>query len=206
MRLMVGVVSAVSGDADEEAMIKCIQLGRAVARHGMILLTGADPGLPYAATRGAQAAGGMVVGLSPAGSREEHERVYQLIVDGFDALLFTGVGRAGALFEVTRSVDMLVVAGSGKTMLNACALAHDLGKLVGVLPVLGGAEDAKDSEHGEAGALRSSLLLDEGLSSDTFLDDDPVRLIDRLTRAALTERFVRPGVFVPQTPAQHATR
>lgn len=204
MRLMIGAVSAVTGEPDEEAQITCIQMGRAAARHGMILLTGADRGLSSAATRGAQAAGGMVIGLSPAGSLEEHERVYHLIVDGFDALFFTGVGRTGILFEVIRSVDILVVAGSGETMLTACVLARHLGKLVGVIPLIGATDDTERDEVGAA-STRPRFLA-EATAGNVFLDDDPVRLVDRLVRASLTERAVRPGVILPPTSVSQVTR
>jgi len=207
MRLLIGVVSAETDEADEEMMIKCIQLGRAVARHGMILLTGADAGLPYAATRGAQAAGGMVIGLSPAGSREEHEHVYHLIVDGFDALLFTGVGNAGKLLEVIRSVDIVVVVGSGRVTLTTCATAHALGKLVGVLSSGSATQDRNTPDRTMPDASTSSRsLFTAAPTNDLFLDAEPIRLIDRLACASQTKGYVRPGVILPPPSAPYTLR
>jgi predicted Rossmann-fold nucleotide-binding protein len=57
------------GSADDQVDVttaaRVQQLGTAIAQHGCTLLTGACPGLPDAAVRGAKTARGLLVGISP---------------------------------------------------------------------------------------------------------------------------------------------
>jgi uncharacterized protein (TIGR00725 family) len=65
MKLAVGVMGASVGDLTDEVRQRAYRLGEAIAEHGAILVTGACPGLPYEAVRGAKAKDGLVVGISP---------------------------------------------------------------------------------------------------------------------------------------------
>jgi predicted Rossmann-fold nucleotide-binding protein len=69
-RLAIGVMASASGDADEASVAEVIRLGRAVAQHGYVLVTGGCPGLPCAAARAPQAAGGLTIGILPGLSRQ----------------------------------------------------------------------------------------------------------------------------------------
>jgi predicted Rossmann-fold nucleotide-binding protein len=60
VRLTIGVMGSSSGVADAAVEARLEQLGRAVAQQECTLITGACPGLPYAAVRGAKSAGGLV--------------------------------------------------------------------------------------------------------------------------------------------------
>ena len=55
----------------------------------------ASSGLPYEAVRGAKAKGGLVIGISPGLSLDEHRGRYRSPVDGFDVLIYTGSGLMG---------------------------------------------------------------------------------------------------------------
>ncbi len=72
MKLAIGVMGASGGDLTDEVRQRAYRLGEAIAEHDAILVTGACPGLPYEAVRGARAKGGLVVGISPGLSVDEH--------------------------------------------------------------------------------------------------------------------------------------
>jgi uncharacterized protein (TIGR00725 family) len=65
MKLAIGVMGASGGDLTDEVRERAYRLGEAIAEHDAILVTGACPGLPYEAVRGAKAKSGLVVGISP---------------------------------------------------------------------------------------------------------------------------------------------
>src|SRR5579864_5209359 len=110
-RFTIGVMGSASGKQSEETTLKMTQLGRAIAERGHILITGACPGLPYAAARGAQSAGGMSIGISPGLTLEEHEQKYGSPTDAYDVLIYTGSGLMGREVLNIHSSDMIVIAG-----------------------------------------------------------------------------------------------
>jgi uncharacterized protein (TIGR00725 family) len=141
MKLTIGVMGSASEAYSEEVYAKLIQLGKAIAEHDSILITGGCPGLPYAAVQGAKAAGGMVVGISPALSCEEHEQRYHAPLEGFDLLIYTGSGLMGREVENIHSSDIVVIAGGRSGTLGEFAIAYDEGRLIGVLTGTGGIAD-----------------------------------------------------------------
>lgn len=193
MRLTIGVMGSASGDADEAVMIKVIRLGRAVAARGGVLITGGCPGLPYAAARGAQAAGGLTIGISPGLSREEHERKYGSPSDGYDVLIYTGSGLMGREVLNIRSSDIVVIVGGHSGTLGEFAIAYDEGKLIGVLTGTGGIADRVDE------LVR---LCQKDTGAAVLYDDDPVHLLDRLIEYYLTRHAERPNCFC--TPVRGA--
>jgi hypothetical protein len=96
LKLTIGVMGSSGGDLSAEVSEKAYRLGETIAEHDAILITGGCPGLPYEAVRGAKAKGGLVVGISPGLSVEEHQGKYNSPVDGFDLL----ISRAVASWDV----------------------------------------------------------------------------------------------------------
>ncbi|HET9064178.1 MAG TPA: hypothetical protein VFO62_12895, partial [Candidatus Binatia bacterium] len=92
MRLKIGVMGGATGPMQRDVLARAHTLGRAIAEAQCVLVTGACPGLPLAAACGAHAAGGMVVGVSPGLSLDEHVRKYRSPTDFHDVLIFTGSG------------------------------------------------------------------------------------------------------------------
>jgi uncharacterized protein (TIGR00725 family) len=111
MKLAIGGMGASGGDLTADVRERAYRLGEAVAEHDAILVTGACPGLPYEAVRGAKAKGGLVVGISPGLSVDEHRGKYRSPVDGFDVLVYTGSGLMGREITNIRSCDIVVVIG-----------------------------------------------------------------------------------------------
>lgn len=77
LALKVGVMGGAGWSIPEGFLQRAEALGEAVAQSGCVLITGACPGLPLAAARGAKRRGGLVVGISPGLSLDEHVYKYE---------------------------------------------------------------------------------------------------------------------------------
>jgi uncharacterized protein (TIGR00725 family) len=109
--LKFGIMGGASGQIPHESLHKAEQVGEAVAEAGCIVITGACPGLPLAAACGAKRRGGLVVGISPALSLDEHAFKYESPTLAHDVLIFTGSGLMGREVVNIRSSDVVVIIG-----------------------------------------------------------------------------------------------
>jgi uncharacterized protein (TIGR00725 family) len=186
MALKVGVMGAASGSFAPEARTASYELGRVVAKRGMILISGAAPGLPLESARGAQTEGGLSVGISPALSLDEHLHVYHSPVEGFDVLIYTGSGLMGREIVNIRSSDIVIIVNGHSGTLGEFAIAYDEGKLIGVLQGSGGIAD-----------MIPELVkaIDKETGASIIYDRDPERLIDRVVDHYVNVHFQRPSVF-----------
>ena len=191
MKLAIGVMGTSNAQCTDPTWPRMVRLGQAIAEHGCTLITGACAGLPYAAVEGACQAGGIVVGISPGLSREEHVERYRCPVEGFDVLIYTGSGLMGREVENIRSSDIVILAGGRLGTLGEFAIAYREGRLIGVLSGTGGIADAVDE------LVR---LCNQETGSVVLYDDDPVRLVDRLIDYYETEHYKHPNCF--SSPAQ----
>lgn len=186
MKLTIGVMGSSGGDLSEEVLRKAYRLGEAIAERDAILITGGCPGLPYEAVRGAKAKGGLVVGISPGLSIDEHRGKYASPVEGFDVLIYTGSGLMGREITNIRSCDIVVIAGGRTGTLGELAIAYDEGRLIGVLTGTGGITEIVDEILRVSGKDTGACVL---------YDDDPAKLVDRLIHYYRTEHFRRPSCF-----------
>ena len=186
MKLTIGVMGSSGGDLPDEIKLRAFRLGQAIAEQGAVLITGGCPGLPYEAVRGAKAKGGLVVGISPGLSIDEHRGKYRSPVEGFDVLIYTGSGLMGREITNIRSCDIVVIAGGRTGTLGELAIAYDEGRLIGVLTGTGGIT-----------ALVEEIVRVSGKETGARVvyDDDPVRLIERLITVYKTEHFRKPSCF-----------
>ncbi|MBX4192040.1 hypothetical protein KW798_00955 [Candidatus Parcubacteria bacterium] len=97
--------AAETGHCGIDAYDKGLELGRQIAKHDAVLVTGATTGFPLWAAMGAKEAGGFVVGFSPANSEKEHIEMYNLPVEYHDLIIYTGFGYPGRDLILTRSSD-----------------------------------------------------------------------------------------------------
>lgn len=186
MKLTIGVMGSASGRLDDEVVQRCVRLGTAIAERGCVLITGACPGLPQAAVQGAKAVGGLVVGISPGLSRDEHVQKYRSPVEGFDVIISTGSGLMGREVENIRSSDIVVIVGGSSGTLGEFAIAYDEGRLIGVLTGTGGI----------AGHVEDLVrLFKKDTGARVLYDHEPERLIDRLLAYYRTEHYRRPNCF-----------
>jgi len=114
------------------------ELGLAITQNKCITITGACPGLPLEAAKGAHEAGGIVVGISPALSEWEHVNKYRSPLAYHDVLIFTGSGLMGREVVNIRSSDVVIIIGGRSGTLGEFSIAYDEGKLIGVLIGTGG--------------------------------------------------------------------
>jgi uncharacterized protein (TIGR00725 family) len=186
MKLKVGVMGSSGGDLSPEVMEKSYRLGEAIARRDCVLITGACPGLPHESVRGAKAGGGLVVGISPGLSLDEHVRKYGSPTEGYDVLVFTGSGLMGREITNIRTCDIVVIVGGRTGTLGEFAIAYDEGRLVGILSGTGGITEVV--EH----VLQVSA---KKTGARVIFEEDPVRLVDRLLDVYRTEHYKRPSCF-----------
>jgi len=187
-------MGSASQDADEDTVVRMIRLGRAIAEHGCVLITGGSPGLPYAAARGAQAAGGLSIGISPGLSREEHEHRFRSPSDAYDTLIFTGSGLMGREVLNIHSSDIVVIAGGRSGTLGEFAIAYDEGRLIGVLTNSGGIADQVE---------KLARLCRKDTGAVVLYDYDPVRLVNQLIEFYTTRHAAHPNCFCTPAPAKH---
>ena len=139
-------VIAVSGAAETghcapDAHEKAEEIGREIARQGMVLVTGATTGMPYWSAKGAKEEGGVVIGFSPAASEAAHLKTYHLPVDYHDVIVYTGFEYAGRNLILTRSADAVIIICGRIGTLNEFTAAFEDKKVIGVLVGSGGAAD-----------------------------------------------------------------
>lgn len=186
MPLKVGVMGGASSAIPPEHLKKAMLLGEAIAGAGCVTITGGCPGLPLAAARGAMSRGGLVIGISPGLSLDEHAFNYESPTLAHNVLIFTGSGLMGREVVNIRSSDIVVIVGGSSGTLGELAIAYDEGKLIGVLTGTGGISD-----------MVADIL--EKCNKDTgarvIYDNDPRRLVEQLLDAYRTEHFRRPSVF-----------
>jgi uncharacterized protein (TIGR00725 family) len=183
MRTKVGVMGSAGGDQPEDVKTRCRDLGRQIARHGCILITGACPGLPHEAALGSQEEGGLNIGVSPGHCLDEHINMYRSPWEPYEALIFTGSGLMGREIEAIRSCDIVVLCGGRSGTLGEFAIAYDEGKLIGALLRTGGISD-----HIEEIVSR----IDKETGAELYYNENPHALIDACIEAH--ERRVREGV------------
>jgi len=186
MKLTIGVMGSSGGNLGKEVLRKAYRLGEAIAERDAILITGGCPGLPYEAVRGAKAKGGLVVGISPGLSIDEHRGKYASPVEGFDVLIYTGSGLMGREITNIRSCDIVVIAGGRTGTLGELAIAFDEGRLIGILTGTGGITEIVEEILRVSGKETGACVL---------YDDDPVKLVNRLVHYYQTEHFRRPSCF-----------
>ncbi|MBY0524724.1 MAG: YHS domain-containing protein [Gemmataceae bacterium] len=191
MALKIGVMGGATGVMSKEHMDKAHQLGRAIAKSGSILITGACPGMPLMAACGAKQEGGMVVGISPGLSLDEHVGKYHSPAEFHDVLIFTGSGLMGREVVNIRSSDIVVIVGGRSGTLGELAIAYDEGRLIGVLTGTGGISDMVRD-------ILAACAKDTG--SQVVYDAEPERLIEELLRVYRTSHVRRPSCFCLDRP------
>jgi uncharacterized protein (TIGR00725 family) len=153
------VSGAHDGPTVKAAADSAIRLGRAIAKSGQTLLSGATIGLPYLAADAATKAGGKSIGFSPAVSLREHLRKYRLPYDCFDFINFTGMDYVGRDLYLVQSSDAVITIGGSFGSLHEFTSALEAGKPCGVLLGSGGTADIIPELMEKLNAPRRSLVV-----------------------------------------------
>jgi len=169
--MTIGVMGSAGGKIGAKALQAIHRLGAAIARRGYVLITGACPGIPHEAVKGAKEEGGIVVGVSPALNMEEHVKKYHSPTRGYDAIIYTGSGLMGREIENIRSCDVVIFAGGRSGTLGEFAIAYDEAKVIGVLEGTGGV-----TQH-----LKEIVrMVKKETGAVVCYDTDPEYLLDKL--------------------------
>ena len=174
--------SASSGSSSARA--KARQVGEYIARAGYTLITGACPGLPYEAVRGAAEQGGACLGYSPAVDLDGHRVRFHYPTEGFTRLIFIprdyvnadvpAICKKYRNLQSVAAVDAAVIVGGGIGTMNEFTLAYAWGRPIAVLEDTGGIT---------SGAVQALLqAIDAGLRSRVLFGSDPEDLLGRLLR------------------------
>jgi uncharacterized protein (TIGR00725 family) len=164
-------MGSAGGGLADEILAKVYRLGQEIARRNWVLVTGACPGLPHEAVRGANSEGGTVVGISPALNFGEHMLKYRSPCRGYDVIVYTGSGLMGREIENIRTCDMVVLVGGRSGTLGEFAIAYDEAKIIGALTGTGGITDKLKE-------IISFIHKDTG--AHVVYDDDPTQLVKSL--------------------------
>ena len=181
-RMSVGIMGSAGGKLDDKTRDVVQDLGRNIARRGYVLVTGACPGIPQEAVKGAKKEGGIVIGVSPALNLEEHVKKYDSPTRGFDIIVYTGSGLMGREVENIRSCDIVIFAGGRSGTLGEFAIAYDEAKVIGVLEGTGGI-----TEH-----LKEIIgMMKKDTGAIVTYDSNPEHLLDKLEH--IYKQHILPG-------------
>jgi uncharacterized protein (TIGR00725 family) len=186
MKLKIGVMGSASGRLPGPIKRIAYQLGKSIAEADCVTVTGACPGFPFEAARGAHEAKGLVVGISPGLSLWEHENKYNSPTEFHDVLIFTGSGLMGREVVNIRTSDIIVIVGGRSGTLGEFSIAYDEGKLIGVLLNTGGITE--DIKH-------IVTIIRKRTRARVVYDQNPERLIKRLLVYYQKEHFKHPSCF-----------
>lgn len=185
MKLKIGIMGT-SSISPKKHKDLAYHLGCAIAEADCVSVTGACPGLPLEAARGAKDSGGMVVGISPGLSLWEHVNKYHSPVTHHDILIFTGSGLMGREVVNIRTSDIVVIVGGRSGTLGEFSIAYDEGKLIGVLRGTGGITNE---------IPRIVKIVRKKTGARIIYDRDPFKLVERLLEYYRKEHFKHPSCF-----------
>ena len=175
MKYQICVSGAATGSTVQASHQLAYDLGKAIAKAGKTLTTGATIGLPWYSAKGAFSVKdrvGASVGFSPASTFREHVTVYKLPTVEFDYINFTGMAYVGRNIHLVRSSDALITVGGRMGSLHEFATAVECGKPVAILEKSGGTSD------------KIKFILDESkkIKSPIVFERDPKVLVEKLLK------------------------
>lgn len=169
-RYKIGVSGSARNNCAPGAYAKSREVGRQIALHDAVCVTGDTVGVPHAAVHGAKAAKGITVGVSPAITRYEHLRKYHLPDDDMDVVMYTGFQYSGRNLLFIRSCDAVIFICGRIGTLNEFTIAFEDKKPIGVLTETGGIVDE----------LENILKASSRGQGKIVWDSDPKRLVQKL--------------------------
>lgn len=172
--------AAETGHCAPDALEKAKELGHEIARHGAVLNTGATTGFPLWAAIGAKEEGGISIGFSPAETEREHVEKYQLPVDNFDVIVYTGFGYSGRNLMLTRASDGIIIGCGRIGTLNEFTIGFEDGKPLGVLIRTGGTAD-----------MIEEIIKQSHRAGNIVYDADPKALVEKMMDLIKKEKVIK---------------
>lgn len=154
------VSGAAKGKSVEEGKELAAAIGRALAKAGHSLMTGATVGLPnYSAEAYKEAGGTMSLGISPGTSRVEHVLKYRLPTEAYDTILFSGLHYVGRDTLLINSSDAVISIGGRLGTLHEFTIAMETDTPIAFMQGAGGVStEIMDILHA-AGEERSKNVI-----------------------------------------------
>lgn len=176
------VSGAAKGESYEQGKELALVVGKAIAKAGHSLMTGATTGLPEVAAIAYKKAGGhMNFGLSPAATKIEHVIKYRLPIKPFDAILYTGLHYVGRDSLLINSADAVISIGGRAGTLHELTIAIETKTPIGFLQGAGGVSNEIENIIDQIPNLDRDLIL---------FDTSPEKLVARLT--SLLDKLHKP--------------
>lgn len=172
------VSGAAKGHSVEEGKELAEAIGRALAKAGQSLLTGATIGLPnYAAEAYKKADGLMSVGISPASSKVEHVLKYRLPTDAYNTILYTGLHYVGRDSVLINSADAVISLGGRLGTLHEFTIAMETETPIAFLQGAGGiSTEIMDILHAAGEAHGHRMIFGENAEE---LVQELIELLDK---------------------------
>lgn len=178
-------MGSASGKLSKDHKKLAYDLGCAIAESGSITITGACPGYPLEAARGANSKQGFVIGISPALSEKEHVEKYNSPTIYHNVLIYTGSGLMGREVVNIRSSDIVIIMGGHSGTLGEFSIAYDEGNLIGVLKGSGGiAEEIEPIVK----------IINKKTGAKVMYGTEPRVLLKKLIHYYLTKHYKHPDV------------
>jgi uncharacterized protein (TIGR00725 family) len=192
LQIKLGISGAAeTGHCGIDAYDKGLALGREIARHDAVLVTGATTGFPLWSAMGAKEAGGISIGFSPASSEKEHIELYNLPVEYMDVIVYTGFGFPGRDLIFTRSVDGMLFGCGRIGTIHEFTIAFEDKKPIGVLEA--------DWETDEV--IKDILKNGHRPNDHIVFDTDPKALVERVIELVQKDKINRAS-FRFETPKE----
>ncbi|MEX1995560.1 MAG: hypothetical protein WD887_02175 [Candidatus Saccharimonadales bacterium] len=168
------VSGAAKGESAEQGKLLAQEIGKAIAKAGHSLMTGATTGLPNDAAVGYKAAKGkMSLGLSPAATKVEHVVKYRLPTEAYDSILYTGLHYGGRDALLINSADAVISVGGRLGTLHEFTIAAETKTPIGILEGAGGI----------SGEIRKLLEFLPIANPDLVIfEEDPDKLVAKITQ------------------------
>jgi len=177
-KLKIGFAGAAdTSHLNEKTMQTCLEVGREIVMHQAVLISGATTGAPLWVCKGAKEAGGVSVGLSPAGSEREHVELYKLPIDYMDFIIYTGFGFVGRDMLMTRTSDAVIIGPGRVGTIHEFTVAFEDKKPLGILT-------GDDWETDEI--IKMIIEKSHRKADNPFVvyDSDPKKLLDKVVEMA----------------------
>jgi uncharacterized protein (TIGR00725 family) len=172
--LKIGISGSAVDSCSEQAIKDTEEIGYQLAKHDVVVVTGDTTGIPYHAAKGAKRGGGFVIGISPASSRNEHIKKYQLPTKYCDMAIYTGFGYSGRNLLFVRSTDAMIFIAGRIGTLNEFTVAFEDKKPIGILTDSGGIMNEIDHLLEVAKRGRHNIVF----------DTDPKSLVEKVIKLA----------------------
>lgn len=172
MSLAIGVAGSAAGNITKKLENSAFIIGQEIAKAGATLITGACTGLSFEAAKGAKSKGGLVIGVSPAENKKEHQAIYQFPTKYFDLIIYTGFGYKGRNVVWVRSSDAVICIAGRIGTLNEFTVAYDEGRPIGVLQPGGVSE-----------LIPKIIRIAKKGKTPVFYETDPKKLVAKLLKS-----------------------